>query len=53
MAMAAQLIDHRHRFVFARDIIDAHRRASVPEGQRNRAANAGARASDDRFLPFE
>ena len=31
--MSAQLVDHRLGFVFAGDIIDADRRASVPEGQ--------------------
>ena len=38
--MAAQLIDHRLRFVFARDIIDAHRRAGVSESERDGAANS-------------
>ena len=40
VAMAAQLIDHRLRFVFACDIIDAHRRAGVPESERDRAPDS-------------
>ena len=38
--MAAQIIDHRLRFVFACDIIDAHRRAGVPESERDRAPDS-------------
>ena len=40
MAMATQLIDHRYRFVFARDVIDAHRRAGVSESECYGPANS-------------
>ena len=53
MAVAAQFVDHRLRFVFAGDIIDADVGAGVTEGERDGAADAGTRAGDDGFLAFE
>src|SRR5947207_12512303 len=51
--MAAQLIDHRLRLVFASDIINADASARMTERERDGSANAGARAGDDGFLAFE
>ena len=53
VAVAAQLIDHRLRFVFASDIIDAHRRAGMSESERDGSANSRAGAGHDRLLALE
>src|SRR6266496_5937641 len=53
VAVAAQLIDHRLRLVFASDIINADIGPGMPERERDGSANARAGAGDNRFLAFE